>query len=35
VIEARKTRAKVIRAFKFLKNKKTARLSKKHGNIPL
>ncbi len=35
VIEARKTRPKVIRAFKFLKGKKVARLPKKHGNIPL
>jgi propionyl-CoA carboxylase beta chain len=35
VIEARKTRAKVIRAFRFLKGKKVQRLSKKHGNIPL
>jgi acetyl-CoA carboxylase carboxyltransferase component len=35
VIEARKTRAKVIRAFKFLRSKKVQRLSKKHGNIPL
>ncbi|MDE2510606.1 MAG: methylmalonyl-CoA carboxyltransferase, partial [Elusimicrobia bacterium] len=35
VIEARLTRPKVIRAFKFLKGKKTERLPKKHGNIPL
>ncbi|MBI4371546.1 MAG: acyl-CoA carboxylase subunit beta [Elusimicrobia bacterium] len=35
VIEARKTRPKVIRAFRFLKGKKVQRLPKKHGNIPL
>ncbi|MEK7389817.1 MAG: carboxyl transferase domain-containing protein, partial [Elusimicrobiota bacterium] len=35
VIEARKTRPKVIRAFKFLRGKKVQRLPKKHGNIPL
>jgi acetyl-CoA carboxylase carboxyltransferase component len=35
VIEARLTRPKVIRAFKFLKGKKTQKLPKKHGNIPL
>jgi acetyl-CoA carboxylase carboxyltransferase component len=35
VIEARKTRPKVIRAFRFLKGKKVSRLPKKHGNIPL
>jgi len=35
VIEARKTRAKVIRALKFLKGKKVELLPKKHGNIPL
>ena len=35
VIEARKTRPKVIRAFRFLKGKKVERLPKKHGNIPL
>ncbi len=35
VIEARKTRAKLVRAFKFLRGKKVHRLPKKHGNIPL
>jgi acetyl-CoA carboxylase carboxyltransferase component len=35
VIEARMTRSKVIRAFRFLKGKKVSRLPKKHGNIPL
>jgi acetyl-CoA carboxylase carboxyltransferase component len=35
VIEARDSRPKLIRAFKFLKNKKTQRVPKKHGNIPL
>ena len=35
VIEARKTRPKIIRAFRFLKGKKVSRLPKKHGNIPL
>ncbi len=35
VIEARTTRPKVIRAFRFLKGKKAERLPKKHGNIPL
>jgi propionyl-CoA carboxylase beta chain len=35
VIEARLTRPKVIRALRFLKGKKVARLPKKHGNIPL
>ncbi|HAZ07838.1 MAG TPA: methylmalonyl-CoA carboxyltransferase [Elusimicrobia bacterium] len=35
VIEARKTRPKVIRAFRFLKGKKVEPLPKKHGNIPL
>lgn len=35
VIEARQTRPKVIRAFRFLKGKKVNRLPKKHGNIPL
>ncbi len=35
VIEARVTRPKVIRAFKFLKGKKVERLPKKHGNIPI
>ncbi|MDE2491950.1 MAG: acyl-CoA carboxylase subunit beta [Elusimicrobia bacterium] len=35
VIEARSTRPKVIRAFRFLKGKKVERIPKKHGNIPL
>jgi acetyl-CoA carboxylase carboxyltransferase component len=35
VIEARDSRPKLIRAFQFLKNKKTQRVPKKHGNIPL
>jgi len=35
VIEARLTRGKVIRAFRFLKGKKVQGLPKKHGNIPL
>ena len=35
VIEARLTRAKVIRALRFLKGKKVQCLPKKHGNIPL
>ena len=29
------TRAKVIRAFHFLKHKKVETLKKKHGNIPI
>jgi acetyl-CoA carboxylase carboxyltransferase component len=35
VIEARKTRPKLIRAFEFLRNKKVDAPKKKHGNIPL
>ena len=35
VIPARQTRAKAVRAFQFLKNKKVEILKKKHGNIPL
>ncbi len=35
VIDAKDTRAKLIRAFRFLKNKKVERIPKKHGNIPL
>lgn len=35
VIEPRQTRAKLIRALHFLRNKKTSRVPKKHGNIPL
>ncbi len=35
VIEARKTRPKLIRAFAFLRNKKADIPRKKHGNIPL
>jgi propionyl-CoA carboxylase beta chain len=35
VIEAGQTRAKVIRAFRFLKNKKVETVKKKHGNIPI
>jgi propionyl-CoA carboxylase beta chain len=35
VIEARMTRPKVIRAFRFLKGKTVERIPKKHGNIPL
>ncbi|MBI5597415.1 MAG: acyl-CoA carboxylase subunit beta [Elusimicrobia bacterium] len=35
VIEARRTRSKVANAFRFLKDKKTPRVEKKHGNIPL
>jgi propionyl-CoA carboxylase beta chain len=34
VIDARETRAKVIRALQFLRNKHSERLPKKHGNIP-
>jgi acetyl-CoA carboxylase carboxyltransferase component len=35
VIQAGLTRPKVIRAFQFLRHKKTEKLPKKHGNIPL
>ncbi len=35
VIEPKKTRHKLIRALRFLRNKKTVRVEKKHGNIPL
>jgi acetyl-CoA carboxylase carboxyltransferase component len=35
VIPASETRAKVIRAFRFLRKKKVEKLDKKHGNIPL
>ncbi|MDE2292037.1 MAG: acyl-CoA carboxylase subunit beta, partial [Elusimicrobia bacterium] len=35
VIEARRTRAKVINAFRLLRNKRVPRPRKKHGNIPL
>ncbi|MFH1724282.1 MAG: acyl-CoA carboxylase subunit beta [Elusimicrobiota bacterium] len=35
VIDARATRPKVIRAFEFLRDKRTPRVEKKHGNIPL
>ena len=35
VIEPKTTRRKLIAALQFLKNKKVARVEKKHGNIPL
>ncbi len=35
VIQAGMTRPKIIRAFQFLRHKKTEKLPKKHGNIPL
>ena len=35
IIEPRETRRVIIRAFEALKNKKTTRRAKKHGNIPL
>ncbi|MBI3300259.1 MAG: acyl-CoA carboxylase subunit beta [Elusimicrobia bacterium] len=35
VIEARKTRGKIVNAFRFLRGKKAAKSPKKHGNIPL
>ncbi|TBR24375.1 acyl-CoA carboxylase subunit beta [bacterium] len=35
VFEARRTRAKVVNAFRFLRNKKVPRIAKRHGNIPL
>src|SRR5207248_3086966 len=35
VIEAKDTRARLIRAFHFLRDKKVDRVEKKHGNIPL
>jgi acetyl-CoA carboxylase carboxyltransferase component len=35
VIEPKTTRRKLIAALQFLKNKKVARIEKKHGNIPL
>ena len=35
VIEAKKTRPKLIRAFEFLRTKKVEAPKKKHGNIPL
>ncbi|MDE2040304.1 MAG: acyl-CoA carboxylase subunit beta [Elusimicrobia bacterium] len=35
VIPAEETRPKVVKAFRFLKNKKVVGVAKKHGNIPL
>ena len=35
VIEAEDTRARIVRAFHFLRNKKVEGIKKKHGNIPL
>ncbi len=35
VIDARESRPKLIRAFRFLKNKQVHKQNKKHGNIPL
>ena len=35
VIEPQETRPKIIKALKVLRNKKPARMDKKHGNIPL
>jgi acetyl-CoA carboxylase carboxyltransferase component len=35
VVEARQTRPRLIQALRFLRGKKTVRLPRKHGNIPL
>jgi len=35
VIDAGQSRAKLVRAFHFLRNKKVETIKKKHGNIPL